>query len=202
MKKLVILQIGLAIVAFIIVAWIFFKERPQAEVNHQLEQQLSQVQQQNQQLTQTVNPTQNDLRQSRAYLREGVALAHKQKYEEAIGQYDKALESFPDDPYGLSLKGYALFRTGRLPESIEANKRAVQLDPGDPLNFIDLAKSYCAAKQYENAEHALLVDPPSDTASDVSHYVMTDGELRRICKPILAHISKSSGPTGKDKSDN
>jgi Flp pilus assembly protein TadD len=202
MKKLVILQIGLAIVAFIIVAWIFFKERPQAEVNHQLQQELSQVQQQNQQLTETVKPLQNDRRQSRVYLHQGVALLHQQNYEQAIGMYDKALEISPDDPYGWSLKGYALFRAGRLPESIEANKKAVQLDPGDPLNYIDLAKSYCAAKQYENAAHILLVDPPSDTASDVSRYVLTDGELRRICTPILSRISKSSNSTGKDKSDN
>jgi len=193
MKKMVILQISLAVIAFVITGWIFLKERPQAEVNQQLQHELSQVKQQNQELQQIAGPAQNDRKQSRVYLRTGVALLHQKKYEEAIAQYDKALASFPDDPYGVSLKGYALFRAGRIPESIEANKKAIQLDPGDPLNYIDLAKSYCAAKQYQDAERVLLKDPPPDTAPDVSRYVLTDGEIRRVCKPIIARVSKPDG---------
>jgi tetratricopeptide (TPR) repeat protein len=191
---MLILQIGLALVAFVITAWIFFKERPQAQVNQQLQQQLTQAQQTNQQLEQRVSSVQNDRKQSREYLRAGRDLLHQQKYDEAISQYDKALQAFPDDPYGWSLKGYAQFRAGHIPESIESNKKAIQLDPGDPLNYIDLAKSYCAAKQYQEAIHALLNDPPSDTAADVKHYILTDGEIRRVCRPILAQVSMPPGP--------
>src|SRR5258705_11708030 len=115
MKKMIILQIGLAVIAFVITGWIFLRERPQAEVNQQVQQELSQVKQQNQELQQVVGLTPSDRKQSRAFLREGVALLHQKKYEEAIAQYDKALASFPDDPYGVSLKGYALFRAGRIP---------------------------------------------------------------------------------------
>jgi Flp pilus assembly protein TadD len=193
MKKIVALQIALAVVAFIITAWVFFKERPQAVENHQLKQQLNEVNKSNQQLTQMHErgpSTQGDIRQSRAYLRQGRALFHDKRFDEAITEYDKALKSYPDDAYGWSLKGYALFRAGHIQESIEANKKAVQLDPGDPLNFIDLAKSYCAAKQYDDAVRVLLNDPPSDVLSDVRQYVQTDGEIRRVCKPILPGLSK------------
>lgn len=198
MRKIVFLQIGLAIIAFGVTAWIFFRERPQAEVNHQLQQELSQVKQQNQELQKTVKPAQSDHKQSRAYLREGRTLFHQKQYEEAITLYDKALETFPDDPYGWSLKGYALFRAGRIPESIDANQKAVQLDPGDPLNYIDLAKSYCAAKQYKDAERVLLNDPPADTAPDVSRNFLIDGEIQRVCKPIVPRVLKSTQSTSNE----
>jgi Flp pilus assembly protein TadD len=193
MRKMVILQIGLAVVAFAITAWVFFKERPQA----QLRQELKEVQQKNAQLqkmAQTV-PVPYDRKQSRVYLREGRTLFHQQKYDEAIAMYEKALQSFPDDPYGWSLKGYALFRVGRIPESIEANQKAVELDPGDPLNYIDLAKSYCAAQRFNDAERVLLNDPPPDIASHVIGYVGSDGEIRRVCKPILGRLSNPAPPS-------
>jgi Flp pilus assembly protein TadD len=190
MKKMVASQIGLALVAFFITGWIFFKERPQAVENHQLKQELNQATQTNQQLQQHVSSVQYDRKQSREYLRQGRALFHEGNYDQAITRYDKALESFPDDPYGWSLKGYALFRAGHIQESIDANKKAVQLDPGDPLNFIDLAKSYCAASQYDDAVRVLVNDPPSDVAPDVRNYILTDGEIRRVCKPILSRVSR------------
>jgi tetratricopeptide (TPR) repeat protein len=202
MKKMLAVQIGIAVIAFAITGWIFFKERPQVEVNHQLQQQLNQVQQENKKLVETAKPVQHDIKQSRAYLREGRTLFHEQQYDQAISLYDKALESFPDDPYGWSLKGYALFKAGKIPESIEANQKAVQLDPGDPLNYIDLAKSYCAAKQYDDAKRVLLSDPPPDLLSAVSHYSETDGEIRRVCKPILSQMLKPAGTGVSTKADN
>ena len=194
MRKMVVFQIILATAAFVATAWIFFSVRPKVEETHQLRQQLAVAQEQNQQLENSPKPVQHDLKQSRVYLRQGVALLHQKQYEQAIEQYDKALEIFPDDPYGWSLKGYALFRADRIPESIEANRKAVQLDPGDPLNFIDLAKSYCAAKQYKDAERVLLEDPTPDVASEIQQYLQTDGEIRRVCKPILARVSKGLLP--------
>jgi Flp pilus assembly protein TadD len=190
LRKLAFIQIGLAVVSFVIVAWVFFKERPQAEVASDLKQQLGQVQQQNAQLQQQVTATPENRKLSRTYLRQGVALFHQQQYDQAIALYDKALEVFPDDSYAWGLKGYALLRAGHIPESVDANKKAIELDPGDTLGYLDLAKSYCASKQYDDAKPVLLTDPPSDVAADLSHYVQTDGELRRLCKPILADISK------------
>jgi tetratricopeptide (TPR) repeat protein len=70
-------------------------------------------------------------------------LFHQQKYE-AVTQYDKALEAFPNDPKLGALKDMPYLEQGQIPQSIEANRKAIELDPGDPLNYIDLAKSYCA----------------------------------------------------------
>jgi hypothetical protein len=97
MRKMVSLQISLAIISFIIVAWVYFKERPQVEVNSDLRQQLNAVSEQNKQLTEAatvVAPASR--RQSRADLREGVNLVHQHQYEQAIALYDKALQAFPD----------------------------------------------------------------------------------------------------------
>ncbi len=108
MRKLLLLQIGLAVMAFSTVAWIFFRERPQAEINHQLRQELNVAQEQNVQLKQAVQPTQNDPKESRIYLNNGRAFFHQQQYEDAVKMYNKAIEFSPEDPYGWSLKGYAL----------------------------------------------------------------------------------------------
>lgn len=190
MRKLVVLQIVLAVVALIVTSWVFFKARPKVEEKQQLEDKLAVAEQKNQKLESAVIVVQSDRKQSRLHLRQGVTLFHQQKYDEAIAQYDKALEVFPDDPYGWSLKGYALFKAGNIPQSIEANQKAVQLDPGDPLNFIDLAKSYCAQKQYDEALRVLVDEPSPDVFVDIRRYLQTDGEIRRLCKPILARISK------------
>src|SRR5690349_20496817 len=115
MKKMVVVQICLAAVAFVITAWIFFKERPQAEKTVQLQQELTQVKEQNRQLQTTATALQYDRKQSREYIHQGRDLFHQQKYDEAIAYYDKALQSYPDDPYGWSLKGCALLRAGKVP---------------------------------------------------------------------------------------
>jgi tetratricopeptide (TPR) repeat protein len=189
LRKMVIVQASLAVISFFIVGWVFFKERPQAEVNSQLQQKIVEVQTQNTKLQQNV-VTPTDRTQSRAFLRQGVAQFHLQQYDQAVTLYDKALAVFPDDSYAWGLKGYALFRAGHIQESIDANQKAIELDPGDPLGYLDLAKSYCGAKLYDNAKSALLTEPPPDVAPDVSRYVVSDGELRRVCSPILAEISK------------
>lgn len=66
----------------------------------------------------------------------------------------------------------------------------MELDSSDPLNSINLAKSFCAAKQFENAKHVLLKGGVSDAAPDLHRYLQTDGELRYICKPILKDLAK------------
>ena len=188
----------LSLLTFGIAAWIFFSVRPKVTETHQLQQQTSQLQQQldkvqkeNVELEATAKPIRGDVKQSRAYLHQGVTLFHAGQYGQAIDFYDKALTVYPEDPYGWSLKGYALFRAGRISESIDANKKAVQLDPGDPLNFIDLAKSYCAAKQFDDAQKALTKDPASDVVVQVRQYFKTDGEIRRVCAPIIKRVENS-----------
>jgi Flp pilus assembly protein TadD len=202
MKKMVMLQVGLALIAFFLVGWVFFKERPQVVVNHELHQQLEQVKQQNTELVAHAAPVPHNTKQSRMYINQGRALFHEQDYEQALVMYDKALAVNPDDAYGWGLKGYTLFKAGHIQESIDANKRALDLDPGDPLDYINLAKSYCVAKQFDDALRVLREQPPSETAPEVSRYASIDGELRRVCKPILARLSNAKLSADSTKSNN
>lgn len=192
-KRIVFIQIAFAVIALVVIAWVFFVERPQAVVNQQLKTQLTQVQQQNQVIETEIKETvPSDPKKARTYVRAGRDLFHQGKFDESIVQYEKATELNPYDPYAWSLKGYALFRAGRIADSIEANNKAVELDPGDPLDYINLAKSYCAAKRYDDAKRALIQAPPSGTASEVQGYLKIDGEIRRVCKPILKDVTNAS----------
>jgi len=185
---MIIVQVVLAVIALFITGWIFFRERPQSEVNHQLAQQLSQVKQENQQLQQAAAPNADQVKKAQLYLKQGRDLFHKQRYDEAIAQYEQAIKLAPDDPYAWGLEGYALLRAGRVSESIDVGKKAIQLDPEDPYGYLDLAKSYCAAKQYTEAQRTLLDGLALDVAPDVKRFVAIDGEFRRLCMPILANV--------------
>lgn len=190
MKKIVALQIVLAVLASIAVGWIFFRIRPKVAATSALQQQLAVATADNKQLAANAKPTPSDNARALDYSNRGLAFFRKQQYTQAVALYDKALAVAPDNAYAWSLKGYALFRAGQIPESIDANTKAIQLDPGNPVNYDNLAKSYCAAKQYADAEHALLKDPGVNIEPTVAHYFQTDGELQRVCKPILADLSK------------
>jgi len=190
MRKMIVLQVLLVLVALLITGWIFFRERPQAEVNHQLAEQLSQVKQENQQLQQAAAPKADQIKKAQLNLKQGRDLFHKQRYDDAIAQYEQALKLQPDDPNALGLEGYALLRAGRIAESIEVNKKAIQLDPEDPYGYLNLAKSYCTAKQYTEAQQVLITALPQDIASDVKNFIAIDGEFRRLCKPILANVDR------------
>jgi Flp pilus assembly protein TadD len=188
MRKMVILQILLAVVALFVTGWIFFKERPPSEVNHQLTEQLTQVQQENQHL-QAATPSGDQVKKAQQYVKQGRALFHQQQYDQAVAQYEEALKLQPDDPNTWGLEGYALLRAGRVTDSITANKKAIQLGPEDPFGYLNLAKSYCAAKQFTEAQGVLTSQVPSDVASDVKKLVAIDGEFRRLCKSILTTLN-------------
>jgi len=136
--------------------------------------------------TEVVQGSRVDRRQSWQYINMGRQSFHEHKFDNAAALYEKALTADPDNSYGWRLMGYALFRAGRIQESIDANERAVDLNPADPLNYIVLAKSYCAARRYGDAERALRNQPPFEVAHPVISYARSDGEIRRVCGPIVA----------------
>lgn len=189
MRKMIVLQVLLAVIALLMTGWIFFKEFPKARSTNQLNEQLVQAQKENQTLRAAV-PSANQIKQAQSYLKQGRDLFRKQQYAAAVAQYKQALELQPDDPYAWGLQGYALLRAGQVAESIDANKKAIQLDPEDPYGYLNLAKSYCTAKQYTEAQQVLITALPQDIASDVKNFIAIDGEFRRLCKPILANVDR------------
>lgn len=186
MRKMVVVQIVLAVIALLVIGWIFFRERPQAEVNHQLKEQLTQAQEKQKVLA--AAPGAEQVKQAQQYVKQGRTLFHQQQYGQAVAQYEEALKLQPDDANTWGLEGYALLRAGRVTDSITANQKAIQLGPEDPFGYLNLAKSYCTAKQFTEAQGVLTSQVPSDVASDVKKLIAIDGEFRRLCKPILATL--------------
>jgi len=62
----------------------------------------------------------------------------------AIKEIDELLEINPENPYYHELKGQILFEFGKIEESVEPNRRAVELAPDQPLLMISYARSMIA----------------------------------------------------------
>ncbi|MEO9968772.1 MAG: M48 family metalloprotease [Hyphomonadaceae bacterium] len=62
----------------------------------------------------------------------------------AISEIDALLEIDPENPYYHELKGQILFEFGKIDESVEPNRMAVELAPDQPLLMISYARSMIA----------------------------------------------------------
>ena len=56
-------------------------------------------------------------------------------FEEAIEEYDKAIELDPNDPDYHNNKGVALYELHRYEEAIEEFDKAIELDPSNPSYY-------------------------------------------------------------------
>ena len=65
----------------------------------------------------------------------------------AIKEIDELLEINPDNPYYHELKGQILFEFGKIEDSVEPNRHAVELAPNQPLLMISYARSIIARGQ-------------------------------------------------------
>lgn len=74
-------------------------------------------------------------------------------------------------PESLATEAEALFKDGKLLQSIDAYKEAIKADPQNPALYIAIARIQVWAGQYEdaqaNAENALLLNPNSSMAHAV-----------------------------------
>lgn len=80
-----------------------------------------------------------------------------QRYEDAVAAYDSVLALQPRAVPALTGKGFALTRLGRPREGIDANLRALEIAPNDPIVRRNLAALYRDQGQIDAAlEHALV----------------------------------------------
>jgi tetratricopeptide (TPR) repeat protein len=63
------------------------------------------------------------------YLKNGISLISKQKYQEAYDEFDKAYKLDSKDPNILAFRGQALHYLKRYPEAIENYDAALQIQP-------------------------------------------------------------------------
>ena len=74
------------------------------------------------------------------------------KLDEAIENYNKALEIDPKYEDALHGLGMALFNSGRVDEAIATAKRLIDIDPDDILAHTSLSMFYQSQNRIEEAE--------------------------------------------------
>ncbi|WP_165840089.1 tetratricopeptide repeat protein [Motiliproteus coralliicola] len=120
------------------------------------------------------------LNEAKQHISSGIGYRRRGDFENAIKEYDKALEILPDSARIQEFKGYAQFRLGDHQGSIETLNNALRIEP-DRLNVvINLFKSYCASNDIEAIE-ALIISS-RDLISQHRDVLRRDGELNRVCK--------------------
>lgn len=72
----------------------------------------------------------------------GAVLADFRRFDEAIKNYDRALELEPDDGTTYANKSVALASLGRYKEAVDACDEAIRLNPDDGLAYFDRACAY------------------------------------------------------------
>ncbi|HEV8308537.1 MAG TPA: tetratricopeptide repeat protein [Methylomirabilota bacterium] len=69
---------------------------------------------------------------AREWIDKGISLAHLDRFEDAVGCFDRALALDPGSDVAWNNKGNALGRLGRREEALAAYDRALALDPQNP----------------------------------------------------------------------
>jgi adenylate cyclase len=87
-----------------------------------------------------------------AYRLLGHVGAHREQYEQAIADAERAIAIDPNDADGYAELGEALIWAGRSAEGIELVEKAIRLNPHCPLNyFFALGCGHMFAEQYDQA---------------------------------------------------
>jgi TolB-like protein/tetratricopeptide (TPR) repeat protein len=116
----------------------------------------------------------------------GTLLDSQQDFAGAAAEYEKSLALSPGDArvYGASAPFLAYM--GRFDEALTRARRAVELDPLDPLSHYSLAYTYLWARRYpesiESYDRALQLDPSLSGASigrGYAHYFLGNYEAAR-----------------------
>ncbi len=101
----------------------------------------------------------------------GIALERSGNWTKAEGDFKKALELQPDQPYVLNYLGYTWVDRGvHLDEAIAMLQKAIQQKPDDGFIIDSLAWAYYRLKQYDKAviyqEKAISLEPGDPVLND------------------------------------
>jgi tetratricopeptide (TPR) repeat protein len=117
------------------------------------------------------------------YVTQAINAYHAQRYDAAVNLYDKALSLDPLNPYIQNLKGYSLFKAGRLDDAIVTLREAVEIDKTYAWGWFDLARAYCASGKLDAATDA--VQRAIELEGDLKDLMRADGEFRRLCQKVV-----------------
>lgn len=95
----------------------------------------------------------------------GACLRGAGKYNEAVAAVMKAIEFEPRSSYYWLLA--TIYRSQKdYDKAVESFKRAINLDPSDPDNYLEIARIYLAEDRYSEAEEILKKAPASPAVSN------------------------------------
>jgi hypothetical protein len=95
---------------------------------------------------------------------------------DAVTHLQRAVTLNPKDPAGFGYLSQALLRVGRNQEAIAASRKAVELDPSEPLWRKGLIDQYITAHQYKDATLAMkqyLEQFPEDSSMRIMYDIAT-----------------------------
>jgi tetratricopeptide (TPR) repeat protein len=117
------------------------------------------------------------------YVSQAINAYHARRYDAAVNLYDEALNLDPLNPYIQNLKGYSLFKAGRLDDAIATLRKSVEIDKAYAWGWFDLARAYCASGQLGAARDA--VQRAIEVRGDLKEVMRADGEFRRLCQKVV-----------------
>jgi tetratricopeptide (TPR) repeat protein len=125
--------------------------------------------------------------------RAGIQAYRKGRYKEAVKFYDIALEQDPSNAYVWNLKGYSLFKDGQYQQSLEALRKALQIDPNYAWGYFDFARVSCAMAK-SRSEKAYLEEASKairraiELQPDLEKKMRKDSEFMGLCGELLNQI--------------
>jgi cytochrome c-type biogenesis protein CcmH/NrfG len=129
-------------------------------------------------------------REAVQYVTQGINLYHSGNYRAAVKAYDAALQLDPKNPYILDLKGYSLFKQKDFTNAISALQSSVTLQPDYAWGYFDLARVYCAEKQFDLASQS--IKSAVQIRPELKDYMAKDGEFLRLCAPLRKTFDEQS----------
>jgi tetratricopeptide (TPR) repeat protein len=127
-----------------------------------------------------------------AHFNLGVALGQKGRVEEAIAQYQEALQIAPHDAEAHNNLGMALFQKGNVDEAITHLQKAAQIQPGLAKAHYNLGVALCQKGRVEEAiveyQNALQIKPDyAEAHNNLGHVLLQEGRVDEA----IAHLQKA-----------
>ena len=87
----------------------------------------------------------------------GLTLYGQNKHEEAIAELQKVVELDPAYADAFLAMGHALHKLSRLPEAVEAIKKAIGVNPQEPMYHTSLSTVYRDMRMIPEAEEEMAI---------------------------------------------
>jgi tetratricopeptide (TPR) repeat protein len=103
-----------------------------------------------------------------AYKQRGVTYREMERYDDALGDFNRAIELDPSDSLVIALRGMTYRAMKRYDDALGDFNRAIELDPSDSWAIAHRGEAYLAMERYDDAlgdfNRAIELDPSDSGA--------------------------------------